>query len=118
LKVTDVEGKTVAELKAGDGEPPLMAPGLHRVVWDLRVARPPRPKDVGDAELSANPLGQLLFGTAISAGTYRVVLTADGQEQSAPLVVEGDPNAPPAVTAAVDEVEEERVRRRLEKNRP
>ena len=107
LKISDIGGRTVAELK------PSAEPGLHRVVWDMQVAAPPRPKGTSDADPVARPN----FGNSEGTGTYRVVLSVDGVEQSAPLIVEGDPNAPRTATSARDEVEEERALKRLEKNR-
>ena len=109
LKIVDVSGRTVAELKPGTDA------GLHRIVWNLQTINFPRPKDVSEAELQANPIAQALFGSNIGMGTYRVVFTTDGLEQSAPLVVESDPNAPRPVEGASDEVEEERALRRLER---
>ena len=112
LKIVDVSGKTVAELK------PSGEAGLNRVVWNLQTVNIPRPKNVSEGELLANPFGQALFGSSIGTGTYRVVFSVDGTEQSAPLIVEGDPNAPRAADAAIDEVENERALRRLERKRP
>ncbi len=122
LKIVDISNRTVAELKAETDA------GLHRVVWNLQTAgqnrfrgkggadpggNPPRGKAGADPGGNAPP--QSLFGPP-ALGTYRVVLTVDGIEQSAPLVVEGDPNAPREAATAVDEVEEERAMRRMEKN--
>jgi photosystem II stability/assembly factor-like uncharacterized protein len=109
LKIADVSGRTVAELKAGT------EPGLHRLVWNMQTLSFPRPKGVSDAEVRSSPLGQALFGTSVTMGTYRVVLAVDGAEQSAPLIIESDPNAPRSADGARDEVEEERALRRLEK---
>ena len=109
LKIVDVSGKTVAELK------PALEAGLHRIIWDLQTVNVPRPKGVSDAELMANPFAQALYGSRVSLGTYRVVLTVDGLEQAATLLVEADPNAPKATLTAIDEVEEARALRKLEK---
>jgi photosystem II stability/assembly factor-like uncharacterized protein len=123
LKIVDISNRTVAELKAENDA------GLHRVVWNLQSAVQNRQRGKGGADPAggnafrgkgkgADPTGnappQSLFGSS-AMGTYRVVLTVDGIEQSAPLIVEGDPNAPREAAAAVDEVEEERALRRLEK---
>lgn len=109
MKIVDLAGKTVADLKTA------VEPGLHRVVWNLQALNLPRPKGVSDAEIQANPLGRALFGGRVSLGSYRVVLNVDGQEQAVSLYVEADPNAPKESAAAVDEVEEERALRRLER---
>jgi len=108
LKIVDLEGRTVSDLK------PSAEAGLHRMVWNMQLLNLPRPKGVSDAELEANPLGRALFGRRASVGSYRVVLTVDGQELGSTLTVEGDPNAPRDAAGAVDEVEEERALRRLE----
>src|SRR5262249_31199085 len=111
LKIVDVVGKTVAELKATN------EPGLHRATWNLQIISLPRPQGVGEAELMASPFGRAFFGTPVAIGTYRAVLTVDGQEQSIPLQIEADPNAPREAAGVRDEVEEERNLRRLEKQR-
>ncbi len=111
LKIVDVTGRTIAEPKAsGDA-------GLNRVVWNLQMINVPKPKGASDAELFANPLGRLLYGSSVGTGNYRVVFSVDGSEQSAPLIVEGDPNAPRAAEGAIDEVEEERAMRRALRKR-
>jgi photosystem II stability/assembly factor-like uncharacterized protein len=109
LKIVDVTGRTVAELKTSADA------GLHREVWNMQALNLPRPRGISDAELMANPLAQALYGAGASIGNYRVALNVDGQEQVSMLVVEADPNAPRAAIGARDEVEEERTLRRLEK---
>ncbi len=111
VKIVDVSGRTVADLKAGGDA------GLHRLNWNLQTINLPRPKEVSDAELLTNPIAQAIYGANIGAGIYRVVMNTDGLEQSAPLVVESDPNAPRHADGARDEVEEERALRRLQKKR-
>jgi hypothetical protein len=69
LKVVDISGKSVRELKASSEK------GLHVVPWDLM-----RPAMTGMARTEN--------------GVYRVVLTVDGEEQSQPLRLEGDPTLP------------------------
>jgi photosystem II stability/assembly factor-like uncharacterized protein len=46
------------------------------------------------------------FGQTVPSGTYRVVLTVDGEEFSQPLRIEADPTLPTSVLAA-DDVEDE-----------
>jgi photosystem II stability/assembly factor-like uncharacterized protein len=67
-------------------------PGLHRVGWNTRAP----------------------------AGTYRLVLAVDGQEQSQPLRIEDDPNVPGPLIAAdgEDEEDEEKEMRRERDDRP
>jgi photosystem II stability/assembly factor-like uncharacterized protein len=112
LKVVDVAGKTVAELKATN------EPGLHRATWNLQVVNLPRPQGIGEAELMASPFGRAFFGTPVATGTYRAVLTVDGQEQSVTLQIDADPNAPREAIGARDEVEEERANRQIERSKP
>jgi photosystem II stability/assembly factor-like uncharacterized protein len=93
LKVLDYAGNTVrsfSDLKTESG--------LHRVGWDL--VRP----NVG----------------RVGAGTYRVLLTVDGDEQGQPLRVEDDPNVPgPLIAADEDEEdEEEKEMKREQEVRP
>jgi hypothetical protein len=118
LKVMDVEGKLVRELRP-NGEP-----GLHRITWDMgrAVARTggarggrggpgggsgsgpgaggaaggisETPTESGEETPPRRPGGG--FGgpggaAPVASGTYRVVLTVDGKEFSQTLRVEGDP---------------------------
>jgi M6 family metalloprotease-like protein len=73
LKVLDIEGQTVSELRAPT------EPGVHVVRWDLRARR----------------------GT-VAPGAYRIVLSVDGVELTTSVKVEADPNAPPRATGADD----------------
>ncbi len=97
LKVFDYAGKTVATPGGVKTEP-----GLHHLSWDLRRA--------------AGPLGG---GGSVPPGTYRVVLAVDGEEQSQPLQVEDDPNAPRILLSAEEreemEEEKERAKEEMEK---
>jgi hypothetical protein len=82
LKVVDVAGKTVRDLRAsGDA-------GMHRVTWDL-IAPGKRSRQ-----------GQPAPGRAAEDGLYRIVLAVDGKEYSTTLRVEGDPEAPKGVFLA------------------
>jgi hypothetical protein len=66
--------------EAGD-EPLPTAPGLHRVVWDLRVTPP----------LAPPGQGALLPGPWVLPGTYQVRLTAAGRVQRQAVLVKMDP---------------------------
>ncbi len=93
LKVLDYAGSTVATLGGVTGDP-----GLHHVNWNMvRTA-----------------------GARVPAGTYRLVLSADGAEQNQPLRVEDDPNVPGPLIAAdgEDEDDEEKEIRRDREERP
>jgi photosystem II stability/assembly factor-like uncharacterized protein len=119
VKVLDVEGKTVTQLR-GSGEP-----GLHHLTWNLTLAgqgagmgkggmgmgkgfkggkgkgQPPAGKS---GEEQPAPLGVPGFtgARAASPGTYRVVLTVDGREYSQVLRLEADPSGRGGVNAADD----------------
>jgi len=113
LKIVDVEGKTVTQLRAS-GEP-----GLHRVTWNLAPGtdgggkggmgkggkgkgQPPTGKGT---EEQPPPLGVPGFagGRAAPPGTYRVVLTVDGREFSQVLRLEADPSGRGGLSAPDDE---------------
>ena len=80
LRLLDVAGKTVRDFSQVP-----KAAGFHRVPWDLSRAG-------GVAGFGGGRGGA--GGPAIPAGTYRVVLTVDGQEFAQAVTVELDPNAP------------------------
>lgn len=82
LKVLDVEGNVLRELKAEDG------PGLHKSTWSLIRTVSEKGKKIDFAKGPA---------AAVSANTYRLVLTVDGQEQSQTLRVLADPALPASV---------------------
>jgi photosystem II stability/assembly factor-like uncharacterized protein len=121
LKVVDVEGKTVAQLRAST------EPGLHRVPWNLALVtegggfggmgkggfkggkgkgQPPAGKG---AEEQPPPLGVPGFtgGRAAPPGTYRVLLTVDGREFSQVLRLEADPSGRGGLNAADNEGDDE-----------
>ncbi len=77
LKVVDLFGRTVRELSTET------TPGLHQASWDLigSVVQP-------DGKEALKQVGK---------GTYRVILSVDGQEFSQPLRIEPDPTVPEAV---------------------
>jgi hypothetical protein len=96
LKIVDVSGKTIREL------PAKTEPGLHMVAWDLTASSPDRPAAGGTPGEGRGPrgggggFGGRGFGggpgqAAVAAGTYRIVLTVDGEEHSQNLRVESDP---------------------------
>ncbi len=105
-------------------------PGLHRVSWDMLVAAPAPSGDAPRSSSSGGVVSGLMSGMmrglaggrmiAAPPGTYRVVLTVDGKEQSAPLKIERDP-AYPATDRMADEVpgdeeeDEEARERRVER---
>ncbi len=93
LRITDIDAKLVAELRA------VNEPGLHKVSWNLRGPAPRGPGGGGrGGGGAAPPQAQERFGQAgglrAAPGTYRVVLTVDGQEISQSFRVEADPQAP------------------------
>jgi photosystem II stability/assembly factor-like uncharacterized protein len=72
LKVLDIEGQLVRELKAETH------PGLHKIVWDL-TRTPPRPRR-GQQSAQAGP--------PVAPGSYLIVLSVDGNEYKQALRVE------------------------------
>jgi len=68
------------------------APGMHRFVWDLRYARPQAISfDYGMAAVFGEDTPTAIEGPFALPGIYSVVLTVDGQQYRAPLVVQLDP---------------------------
>src|SRR5262249_45129015 len=109
LKVVDIEGKTVRELRAS------AEPGLHRVTWALPQggggarrgrggAQPPAATGQppgGETEQPRGPGGPGGFGgRPVAPGTYKVVLTVDGKELTQAVRVEADPSVRRSPTAA------------------
>ena len=75
-----------------------VAPGHHRVTWNLRFDPPPSPDHkyaqaarAALLEMPADP-----DGPRVLAGTYRVRLTAGAVTHVQPLVVRNDPQSTPA----------------------
>jgi hypothetical protein len=115
LKVLDVEGKLVRELRASD------QPGLHRIAWDLtrpaarqpgrggpppEAVQPPpgqpQPESGEETPMRRGP-GGFGGGQAVPPGTYRAVLIVDGKELTQSLRVEADPSAPTGGIASEEE---------------
>ncbi|MGA8095375.1 MAG: hypothetical protein WB823_14050 [Steroidobacteraceae bacterium] len=68
------------------------APGMHRFVWDLRYARPQAISyDYGMGAVFGEDTPTAVDGPFALPGIYSVVLTVDGQQYRAPLVVQLDP---------------------------
>lgn len=95
LQITDGAGRTAfAATSRGDKLP--VAPGMHRVVWDLRY---PLPALIpGTAYDERAPRGVLAV-----PGLYTVTLTVDGHEITAPLTVKNDPRVRVPRLALVEE---------------
>jgi photosystem II stability/assembly factor-like uncharacterized protein len=89
LKVLDWAGKTVQELAVSTD------PGLHVSNWPL-IRSTSRAPALGAA---ANQRGFGGSGAPVPPGTYRIVLTVDGQEFTQPLKVELDPALAAAAAA-------------------
>ncbi len=90
VKILDVEGTTVFESRLSPD------PGLHKLTWAMTRPAPQTPARPG-AGAGERLAGALLRrGRLVPAppGTYKVVLTADGQESSATLKIEPDPAYP------------------------
>ena len=114
LKVLDYAGHVVRQLEAKN------EPGLHRSTWDLARLPQGRPTGGGGAgggRGGAGPGGPGGFGggPAAQAGTYRIVLTVDGQEYTQGLTVVADPTvASSGISADQEEEFDEREREKLE----
>jgi photosystem II stability/assembly factor-like uncharacterized protein len=68
------------------------APGMHRFVWDLRYARPSAISyDYSIAAVFGEDTPTAVDGPFVLPGIYSIVLTVDGQQYRAPLVVQLDP---------------------------
>ena len=68
------------------------APGMHRFVWNLRYARPPAISfHYSIAAVFGENTPTAVEGPFVLPGIYRIVLTVDGQQYKAPLVVRLDP---------------------------
>jgi hypothetical protein len=72
LKIQDIEGKLVRELKAAS------QPGLHKIVWDL-TDTPQHPRRGQQSQQT---------GRSVAPGSYLLVLTVDGNEYKQALRVE------------------------------
>jgi len=87
LEITDVEGKTIAELE-GD-----TTAGLQRINWDLR-----RTSRQSRAGTSQQPGGgsppSFSRGGSVAPGKYLITLTVDDEKFQRVLTVEEDPGAP------------------------
>ncbi len=93
LEIQDLEGKTIRTLEADS------AKGLHRVTWDLRAA--------SNDDDGANRRRRFGRSRTVATGTYRVVLTVDGEVMTRKLSVERDPNFPEGPLPRQDEEESE-----------
>ncbi|MBW4052582.1 MAG: glycoside hydrolase, partial [Proteobacteria bacterium] len=68
------------------------APGMHRFVWNLRYARPHAISYEYSMEaVFGEDTPPSVDGPFVLPGIYSIVLTADGQQYRAPLVVHLDP---------------------------
>ena len=68
------------------------SPGMHRFVWDLRYARPQAVSyDYSIAAVFGEDTPTAVQGPFVLPGIYSLVLTVNGQQYRAPLVVHLDP---------------------------
>jgi photosystem II stability/assembly factor-like uncharacterized protein len=67
-------------------------PGMHRFLWNLRYARPEAISyEYSIAAVFGEDTPTAIQGPFVLPGIYSVVLTVDGQQYRAPLVVQLDP---------------------------
>jgi photosystem II stability/assembly factor-like uncharacterized protein len=92
LKIVEADGTLVRDLGDVSG-----GTGLHSVRWDLRKTR-----QSGNSRFG----GRFRGGSSVSTGTYRVVLTVDGQVSTQDLVIRGDPDFPQSGLASDDAFDE------------
>jgi len=81
LEIRNARGDVVRRFSSEDdgaGPPPSDAPGLHRLVWDLRHASPV-------------PSVEGVRGTRVPAGRYTVRLSTGAETLTVPLLIEPDP---------------------------
>ena len=83
--MVDINGKTVQEFIAKS------EPGLYRVDWNL-IRTAPRP-----IAGTAPQQSFIIPSKPLDSGTYRVVLSVDGQEYTQTLRIEPDPAVPTAL---------------------
>jgi photosystem II stability/assembly factor-like uncharacterized protein len=90
LKVLDIKGNTVRDLQGR------LDVGLHRVTWDLsgNVSRGPAEAQRGGGRRGGGGFASMFGGAgpSVPPGSYRIVLTVDGQEMSQSVRVEADPS--------------------------
>ncbi|MBY0459220.1 MAG: hypothetical protein K2V38_17965, partial [Gemmataceae bacterium] len=98
IEIQDIDGKKVADLTGPTG------PGLHKLSWSTASGGGGRPGGPGGGGMGGGMFGG--FGRQVPAGSYRVVLTVDGQTQSQSFAIEGDP-LPPRSLGAGDEEDED-----------
>ncbi|MGH8169844.1 MAG: WD40/YVTN/BNR-like repeat-containing protein [Steroidobacteraceae bacterium] len=68
------------------------APGMHRFVWNLRYARPQAISyDYSIAAVFGEDTPTAVEGPFVLPGIFSIVLTVNGQQYRAPLVVQLDP---------------------------
>jgi photosystem II stability/assembly factor-like uncharacterized protein len=71
------------------------AAGMHRFVWDLRLARPRAVHyDYGINAVFGDGTPILPQGMVVAPGDYTVALSVDGKTQTAPLKIVADPRVP------------------------
>jgi FlgD Ig-like domain len=97
LRVLDIDGTVVRELTAPS------APGLHKVAWDTRRAGRSTPRGPGRPGQGGRGGRFQQFGPAMPAGSYRVVLSVDGQEFAQSFRVEGEASDVPRLFADDDD---------------
>lgn len=116
IKIQDVSGKTIREF-TGSKEI-----GYHRISWDFSrsvpntTGRPEGGPGAGGGGPGGPGGGRFRNARITAPGTYRVVLTVDGQEFVQTIVVEGDPVATKNIFGGIDEPAEERRLWKMLKN--
>jgi hypothetical protein len=95
MKIYDYSGETVYTVSLPTD------PGLHKLTWPLSRPRPQATGPGGRGGGGGGGLGGFFRQMALAApGTYKVVLSADGQDYVQSLRVEADPTYPEASSSA------------------
>ncbi len=98
LKITDASGKLIRDLEATSES------GLNSVNWDLRRPAPQRRGGAQRGRGGGGGRGRFgRRGSAVNAGSYRIVLTVNDKEYVQQLSVLRDPDNPDARIALEDE---------------
>jgi photosystem II stability/assembly factor-like uncharacterized protein len=102
MRILDYDGRVVSELRGAT------EPGLHKVPWDLTGGgrQGPGARQTPGDQAARQGRGRQGGGPGgrppqqpITPGTYRVVLTVDGQEFTQSIRVENDPNMTSTILA-------------------
>lgn len=92
LDILDAEGTVIRSYTSVESETPrlLNKPGGHRIVWDMRGAKPAKLEDAGTTDVFAAMMDAAVAPRVV-AGTYQARLTAGDMILTESFVVGADP---------------------------